>query len=473
MKAKLSHPLFFLLPLGWQAPPEGTLGFFRSKTGKAALLLVVLGVPFAFRHWPMTLGMYLGGFVLPLALSLLFPGKRAGILAVASFVTVAFFPGHVEKELRFLSESPSAQWIPHAFLAILACAILRAWYFSRFAPAVFRSYPQFVLILSYAGAVVVFGAHLHALAFLVLLLTPLWYLCCELLSGARHEESPGLRYHPFWSVHKNFHFPVPAGMAAIKASESEGEDALLFTRLKGARLLLWALAIDLAFSLVSYVGQEILRIPTVPEALRLVGQGAELGWQQSWKIIVLNFLGFLFHFSIAGHIVVGIARFAGYRLPRQVYRPFAAVTVGEFFQRIAYYYKEFLALLFFYPAYLTFFRRHPRARLFAALMLSAGFGNFLVCYLRDISYFLRFGLVESLRMYLPHIFFCSVLGVGIFVSELLVTGETRKRLRENLFLRAIAQAKILFFFSLLYLFHDLYVGDISLNFRLLCMAFSF
>jgi hypothetical protein len=86
-----------------------------------------------------------------------------------------------------------------------------------------------------------------------------------------------------------------------------------------------------------------------------------------WAALIVFFL-----LRVAGLPVCGSAKvhrrradMAGFNAFRKTYRPVEALTIMEFYNRIYYYFKELLVtILLFFPAYLRYFKKRPKVRLF-------------------------------------------------------------------------------------------------------------
>ena len=116
--------------------------------------------------------------------------------------------------------------------------------------------------------------------------------------------------------------------------------------------------------------------------------------------------------------MIGLLRLFGFRVFRNTYRPLLATSIVEFWNRLYYYFKELLVQFFFFPAYLRWFKKNPRLRIFTAVMLSACVGNFYYHFVRDIEVYAGQGLQDSAAMLASRGLYCLLLGLGLFVSML-------------------------------------------------------
>ena len=122
--------------------------------------------------------------------------------------------------------------------------------------------------------------------------------------------------------------------------------------------------------------------------------------------MLLNFPDILLSAAIWGHVFVALARLAGFRLLRNTWRPLSSRTVAEFWNRYMYYFKETLVHFYFYPTFLTCFKRHPRLRLAFATFMAAGVGNLFLHLIVDRVPIVRYGLMEALMRMQTYAFYC-------------------------------------------------------------------
>jgi len=141
---------------------------------------------------------------------------------------------------------------------------------------------------------------------------------------------------------------------------------------------------------------------------------------------------------------------AGFRALRNTYKPLRAATIAEFWNRYYYYFKELLVELFFYPAFMRYFKRMPRLRLVFATMAAAGFGNVLYHFFRDSSYIASLGLWDALLSFKVYLVYGALLGVTIGVSQL--RNRNRRIDRDSLRTRVLAPVSVLTFYCVLSIF---------------------
>ena len=255
-------------------------------------------------------------------------------------------------------------------------------------------------------------------SFLAVFSAYFWFLAYALLDQRRREPQPLLlqlaTFHPFFGSS-----PVPYGKGANNWSRVEPETAedLAVTQLKGFKLIVWALVLEVlarGFRRAVYGELGIPPLKSAFESFLQTGQAPALGLLS----IIANFPEQLLLIAIWGHVIIATARLAGFRLLRNTYRPLSSRSIAEFWNRFYYYFKEILVDVYFYPTYLRWFKRHPRLRIAFATFMAAGIGNFFYHFVRDHHRIAEVGLLEALVRSQTYAFYCLVLVAGIVISQL-------------------------------------------------------
>jgi D-alanyl-lipoteichoic acid acyltransferase DltB (MBOAT superfamily) len=198
-------------------------------------------------------------------------------------------------------------------------------------------------------------------------------------------------------------------------------EELAVTQIKGIKLLIWALLLKevvlLGFTLGAFGTLGILPFRV---AFEKFANGGNVSGLPGILSIIANFPEQMLMLTITGHVLVAIARFAGFRLLRNTFRPLSARTIAEFWNRYFYYFKELLANVYFYPTYVRCFKQHPRLRVAFATFMAAGVGNFLYHFMVNFANFdlAQLGFLEALKRAQTYAFYCLLLVVGIVVSQL-------------------------------------------------------
>jgi hypothetical protein len=221
-----------------------------------------------------------------------------------------------------------------------------------------------------------------------------------------------------------FPTPVPMGKGAAnwRSVEAQTEHELAVTQLSGLKLLVWALLLKGVLLGLRVLFYGYLGLPPLESAFDAFLRTGHVPAPQGLLSVLLNFPDILLSAAIWGHVFIALARLAGFRLLRNTWRPLSSRTVAEFWNRYMYYFKETLVHFYFYPTFLTCFKRHPRLRLAFATFMAAGVGNFFLHLIVDRGPLARYGLMEALTRMQTYAFYCVVLAAGITISQL----RTRK-----------------------------------------------
>lgn len=247
-------------------------------------------------------------------------------------------------------------------------------------------------------------------------LTPyLWclpYAITDLRSRPTDPLLPQLALQrPYWSP---AYLPFGKGLAFLRRHRAPDAHALATTQLKGAKLLLWAQVLS---ALRDGLGWAFDGVPSVHGALAAHLAGQPVGIGLGWAALVLSTARFSLQVAVWAHLFIGIARLAGYRLPRGSWRPLESRTLMDYFNRFHYYFKEILVDFFFVPTFFRAFKANPRLRMFFATFMAAGVGNALWHFVRDIDLVATLGPAQALHSYASYAFYCAVLATGIGLSQ--------------------------------------------------------
>ena len=176
--------------------------------------------------------------------------------------------------------------------------------------------------------------------------------------------------------------PYGKGHDYLMQHRAEGRDAIAAAQLSGLKLLLLAQF----WSAFETLLQAVVHGQPLPAPLRGLGI-ASLDWPQlaeliaqgpaatplavRWAVLMIELFEMTLKIAATGHLAIGLLRLFGFRVFRNTYRPLLATSIVEFWNRLYYYFKELLVQFFFFPAYLRWFKKNPRLRIFTAVMLSA------------------------------------------------------------------------------------------------------
>lgn len=377
--------------------------------------------------------------VLPaLALFAFFPGRRVEILSVGAIVVLA---RRLAPDVRLAGIVPTAATML-MLIALLYLVYLAAREFRRLPEAVQRT-PQLWLQATLLGFLAVStavpwllgvpsrrGPWLVANGAAMLLPYLLWRTGYIVQAGKRGSaRSSRFVDHFFYA------FPVWGGTAVpygkgydyLRQQRVEGPERIAASQLAGVKLLFLALLWQKlgALLLVVIHGQP------APSYARMLDE-LSLGWPTlgtliaagsgsaplavRWASVAIELIESTLRIAAAGHLVIGVLRLFGFQVFRNTYKPLLATSIVEFWNRFYYYFKELLVEFFFFPAYLRWFKRRPRLRIFTAIMVSVLVGNLYYHIVRDLEDYASRGLDGAAALVVSRAFFCLLLALGIFVS---------------------------------------------------------
>ncbi len=406
----------------------------QKLPGKILLLaLFSAGLSFRTDSW-----LHLSAFMTAMTF---LPQLRPVLLTIATFASLylANWPNvEIPWSIRQQHYPTVIFFKPLIFIAVLVffaayyTAIMQnkdRWYAKR----PIRNLLVFYILLLIAATSVPFSSpqDVYLWTFLAVLGKYLWFFNYTLLD--RHnKETPPLAlqtgyYFPFWGGSNT---PFPKGAAYLRKIEAKNPEQLAISQLKGIKLLYWALLLALlekllnqifygnantshAFSGITFS----LDIPSLYTVLHDVA-GHSYPWYMNWLALLANFFTRLLWFSVWGHVIIACCRMAGYNALRNTYKPLQSASIADFWNRFYYYFKELLVDNFFYPAFLRYFKKWPRIRLFFATFAAAGFGNILYHFLRETGSIADNGFWPALWSFRVYMFYGIVLSTAISISQL-------------------------------------------------------
>lgn len=243
----------------------------------------------------------------------------------------------------------------------------------------------------------------------------LWFLPYAIMDLRSRTQDPLLPHlavlRPYWSP---TYLPFGKGQAFLRRHRASDPTALAVTQIKGAKLLLWGMVLNGLYQGLDWL---FPGVPAVHDAIDafLAVQPASIAL--GWAALVLSTARLSLQIAMWAHLFIGLARLAGYRLPRGSWRPLESRTLMDYFNRFHYYFKELLVDFFFVPTFFRVFKSHPRLRMFFATFMAAGVGNALWHFLRDIDLVASMGPAQALQTYASYAFYCTVLATGIGLSQ--------------------------------------------------------
>ena len=262
----------------------------------------------------------------------------------------------------------------------------------------------------------------------------LWFFAYWVSENHTRDKSKSLIRTGFWRPFWGFtSVPYGKGAAYLEKVEAKNDDELATAQIKGLKLIFWAIVLTAMIVLVNKLvyrvpsGVSLTKAPyesaaaiiqTYQMSLDAMQAGRPYSLPMRWAALTVFFLLRVAVLTVWGAKVIAIARMAGFNAFRNTYRPFESPTIMEFYNRIYYYFKELLVTFFFFPAYLRYFKKRPKLRLFMATLAAAGLGNWLFHFLRDQELIFRHGFWNALLMYRSYAVYALILGVAISISQM-------------------------------------------------------
>jgi hypothetical protein len=442
----------------------------RTRAGRLVIVAAFTGLLelSGFEFWRQT------GIIL--ALISLFPAQRYLFLTVAALWWVHIrVPIDADLLPGLLRAHGAGQWLmfwPTVVVFWYLAAGVYGWTARRFSNSPVGRHPVMglvailCLLLVAATRMPLKGVTFFAVAASAMILGKfIWFFAYSISGGSSQDGMPfwkqiGL-FRPFWGFPSSSNVPFGKGASYLRRVEAADDTQLAKTQLKGLKLLMWALVLQVCQSGLRHlmIGSEPLTIhgvafhgwiPRYADALASNMQGHPVAWSMRWLAIIMQFVLQIALVSVSGHKIIAVCRMAGFAAARNTYKPFTATTIAEFYNRIYYYFKELLVDFFFYPTYLRYFKRHPKLRLFVATLAAAGLGNFINHFLANGSMIFREGFWQALVDYHTYAAYCLVLGVAISISQHRSIAHRRKQITG--FRKARAIAVVLTFYTFLTIF---------------------
>jgi hypothetical protein len=258
----------------------------------------------------------------------------------------------------------------------------------------------------------------------------LWRLGYMLISAKRGKVA-GTRFRDhlmyLCPVYGGSNTPYGKGLEYLSRHEAKDEEALARAQLAGIRLLILAglwrgvrLIMDgLVFGLDNPVhhvlGGFALEIPRLGQLLKQP-EMASIGI--AWVSLYCELIKDVLDLAVKGHQIIGILRLSGFYVFRNTYKPLLAESVVEFWNRYYYYFKEIMADFFFFPTFVSWFRKQFVLRLFSAVFMAAFVGNMYYHLIRLGEQLAQAHFNDIWLTLHARLFYCFLLSLGIFVSML-------------------------------------------------------
>lgn len=291
------------------------------------------------------------------------------------------------------------------------------------------------------------------------------------------NKSAKLNFHylgiisPFWENESLQQAPKLTSVTNI-------DDMLINQELaiKGLKLILWGLILRffgmIVYSMVFTHSSFIFELPSLNlvnyKTMGLhVYNNLSLDLWQRWTAVIAHNIFFL-SYDVAGTsaVIVGCARFVGFDIFRNTYKPYNAKSFHDFFVRYFYYYNQLILNFFFFPIYRNLiFLKNKNYRIYITIFLSIFCGAFLIHLSREPHRFFIFKNINDyiifVACYLPYIF---GLAFSLTLSVFLERQGTFKnwKLPDHPSLKYI---RFLFYLLIYSVIHSLHTNHHMLNLR--------
>ena len=256
-------------------------------------------------------------------------------------------------------------------------------------------------------------------AFLLVSVGGYWFLAYAIVDQRSRDRSPDLLQmgvvRPFWVTSST---PIGKGAAFLRRHLSLTPHDLAVTQIKGVKLLIWAVVLLGTNAALYRVFIQELGIPTTHDALAAFLEGRPYPVLIGWGAVIFSTAHTSLAVAVWGHKIIGLARLAGFRLPRNMYRPLESRTLAEFWNRFYFYFKELLVEFFYFPAFLSAFKKSPRLRILFSTLMAAGVGNAIFHFVRDNGLVQTMGVRDAIVSFNSYLFYSTVLGAGIAISQM-------------------------------------------------------
>jgi hypothetical protein len=350
---------------------------------------------------------------------------------------------------------------------VLTLSAMAIYLQRRFSLALPSRWPVLSLMLLYFGSLLL-GDYLNGYprvwlySFVNALGAYVWYLAYALRDNDPSQRSPLwfelATFHPFYS---GTWLPIGLGAANLRHLEAKNSRELAICQLKGIKLLLDCLMLLLLWKYIPqmYAATGLTHFASLaPDQLQ-----ARCTRLQCWALLLCGFLETCLAAAVFGNLLVASARMGGFQLLQQTYKPLRARSLTDFWNRISYYFKQTVVDLFFYPAFLGYFKKIPLLRWVFAIFMAAAVGNVAYHFRQFPDLAAAGGLVQTFQNMQVYFVYCAVLCLGLSLSHF------SKKTGQNHRLGVLT--RIVLFYSLLHIF-DSVQGSLSSRFSFLGYLFG-
>ena len=393
---------------------EEVIAFAQTGLGKAVLVAMALGImllPIVIKRLNSPLWSIV--VVAIAALHAYLPAYRGLILFASAWLTTLFW-------LPVVTSYDYASMV----LVLLVCWLTLV-YVRHFKTHLLARRPLIALltclgVMSFCATRIPTGPLREmSWSFVAVFSSYIWYVCYAIVDLRGRKPAPVLTQmgvlKPFWLTSST---PYGKGAAFLLKHLSTTPRELAITQIKAVKLLLWMVVLLLIQSATYRVFIVMLEIPKQVDAIAAYVQGNPYPRWINWCAVTLDTAFFSIYIAVYGHKAIGLARLAGFRLPRNTCRPLESRTLADFWNRYNFYFKEIMVDFFYIPTFLKTGKKYPRLRMFIATFMAAGVGNFIFHFIRDLYEIHTKGAAELAFSYLSYALYCSLLAIGIGISQL-------------------------------------------------------
>jgi hypothetical protein len=359
------------------------------------------------------------------------------------------------------------------------------------------------LVLSYVPMLPVYKAAGWALFFVWS--KYVWFQAYSIHEARLQEHSPTMRqlavYQPYWYPSM---LPLHKGASFLGRIECRDAESLAVCQLKALKLIMWAAVLNVVLVLAKgfFYGEGLdvsksfliqwqaggLGLFFNGEYLATLWQRDVIAWFAPLDITLTNMaqgaeppvaggamaasifylMMYVCNLAVNSHVGIAVLRMSGFYALRNVYRPFEAKSIADFFGRYNYYYRELLVTIFFYPTFFQCFKKHPRLRQFFAIFAAAAIGNTLFHLFYRFEYIVQVGIFEAALSFHTFAVYGVILTVGIFMSHL---NKVKPR-NPSIWKKGWTLFVILVFYSIATIFADEGYHSIGVNIQFLLAVFG-
>ncbi|MEM7245175.1 MAG: hypothetical protein AAF533_07510 [Acidobacteriota bacterium] len=399
------------------------------------------------------------------------PERRRLVLSVAGVLTLvhaAWVGLRPVPELGSFEvlpwEAPGASFESLGAVALVLLVIAVTWAVAVHLPRLpgwLRRHPQLAwhaVILSFLGLACLHpgNALIQTLVYTVTFLT--WRVAYLLKHAQAGLAGTRLVDHFFylWPAWGGSRVPYGQGLQALGRREAGNDEELVRSQLAGLKLLLlaklWLVVVSALKLFVlapstpdARVSDHNLGLPRLSSLIE-GSHGASLG--VAWLAVLIELVHVTLRLAVYGHVVIGCLRLCGFNVFRNTYKPLLAESLVEFWGRYAYYFKELMLELFFYPTFLRL-KVGPRLRMFCAVFAAAFVGNLYFHLLLERGSMVSGDWAEVWRVLESRLVYCFFLALGIWLSMLRQQSRRGEPVDPRWHRRLLRIAGVWLFFGLL------------------------